>query len=141
MNIVAIKYNGGVAIMQVIEDSGLTIEQLVSRAFGAGNLEYSTVNMNELPNDSFFRKAWELSNNEVIVNIEKAKNIQRDYWRKLRKPKLESLDLAYMKALETNNTVLQADIVSQKNALRNVTQAFLPDNLEGIKSTIPAILL
>jgi hypothetical protein len=141
MNIVAIKYNDGVAIMQIIESSGLTVAQHVARAFGDDTLEYSVINLSDLPNDNYFRKAWELSNGSVSVNIEKAKDIQRNHWRELRKPKLEALDLAYMRALEDGNTEMQLNIVAQKNALRDVTSTSLPNNLNRIKATIPKILL
>jgi len=103
--------------------------------------DYAILNREDLPTDYYFRGAWELSNGSISVNIEKAKDIQRNHWRELRKPKLEALDLAYMRALEDGNTEMQLNIVAQKNALRDVTSTSLPNNLNRIKATIPKILL
>jgi hypothetical protein len=76
----------------------------------------------------------------VVGNFEKAKEIQRDKWRKERTAILEKLDVEYMRADELNNTSLKQQIASQKQALRDVTEITLPDDLESIKNTWPAIL-
>lgn len=77
----------------------------------------------------------------ITIDIDKAKDIQRDVWRKLRKPKLAALDLAFMRALEAGDTETQAEIVEEKQALRDVTLAVLPDDAYGIRETMPEILL
>jgi hypothetical protein len=137
MNIIAYQKEGGIAVIHPCV--GTTIKELISMV--PNDSEYVILENNDLPSERYFRSAWELSNGDVTVNIEKSKDIQRDHWRTLRKPKLEALDLAYMRALESGNTTLQTDTIAQKNALRDVTLTPLPDDLESIKSTIPSILL
>jgi hypothetical protein len=74
------------------------------------------------------------------VNIEKAKAIHLDKFRSARSPKLQKLDVDFMKAVEANDEVKKAEIVAAKQALRDVTLTVLPDDLAGIKATWPDIL-
>jgi len=137
MNIIAYQKEDGVAIIHPCVE--MTIEALISMV--PNDSKYVILNKNDLPSENYFRKAWVLKNDTINIDIKKAKDIQRDYWRKLRKSKLDALDLSYMKALESGDTALQSDVIAQKNALRDVTSTPLPNNLKGIKSTIPSILL
>lgn len=57
----------------------------------------------------------------VKVNIDKAKEIWKNKIRQARKAELESLDVAYMRALESGDLAKQAEIVARKNELRNAT--------------------
>ena len=77
----------------------------------------------------------------ITIDIDKAKDIQRDVWRRLRKPKLAALDLAFMRALEAGDLETQTEIVEEKQALRDVTLTPLPDDADGIRETMPEILL
>lgn len=56
------------------------------------------------------------------VNYTKVAYEQYRRWRIVREPLLAKLDIAYMKALETNNKTEQQKVIGQKNMLRNVTQ-------------------
>jgi hypothetical protein len=77
----------------------------------------------------------------IIVNPDKAKAIWKDKWREARKPKLEALDVAYMRATETKNNSEIARIVSEKQELRDVTETPIPGNTtEEIKAVWPEIL-
>ena len=77
----------------------------------------------------------------IIVNPDKAKSIWKDKWREARKPKLEALDVAYIRATETNNTSEIARIVSEKQELRNVTNTPIPGTTtEEIKAVWPDCL-
>ena len=77
----------------------------------------------------------------IIVNLDKAKAIWKDKWREARKPLLASLDIEFMKAVETADTEKQAEIASKKQALRDVTQAEIVGNTpEEIKSVWPSVL-
>lgn len=42
-------------------------------------------------------------------------------WRIVREPILKDLDVQFLRALETNDDIAKAEIVSKKNALRNLT--------------------
>jgi hypothetical protein len=114
-----------------------TIDQLVE-ALPPGTL-YVVINAADLPEDRYFRDAWTLGETGIVVDIEKAKDIQRDHWRRLRTPKLEALDLDFMRALEAGESLVA--IAAAKTALRDVTETELSGTLEEIKANIPAILL
>jgi len=74
------------------------------------------------------------------INTTKAKEVWKNKFRIARKPILEKLDIEYMKAIENNNTQKQEEIAAQKQALRDVTDISLPDDLEDLKNTWPDIL-
>ena len=77
----------------------------------------------------------------IIVNPDKAKAIWKDKWREARKPLLASLDIEFMKAVESADTDKQAEIASQKQALRDVTQTEIVGNTpEEIKAVWPSVL-
>lgn len=78
----------------------------------------------------------------IIINIDKAKEIQRNRWRSLRGPKLAALDVRFMRALEQGNTAELADISAAKQSLRDVTSTPFPsDSPADIAAFIPSILL
>jgi hypothetical protein len=56
----------------------------------------------------------------ITVNIDKAKDITKDRLREERAPLLAAQDVAYMRAIETNQDV--SAIVSEKQRLRDITQ-------------------
>lgn len=76
----------------------------------------------------------------IIINIDKAKGIKRDQFRAARKPLLEALDVAFVRALEAGDVAAQASIAAQKQALRDVTKVELPDELDALKSFVPPAL-
>ena len=79
------------------------------------------VDSSELPEaDNDFFDAWELRNNVVSVNIEKAKEITKKRLRAERAPLLQAQDVAFMRNLETgaDNTAVMAE----KQRLRDITQ-------------------
>lgn len=77
----------------------------------------------------------------IIVNPDKAKAIWKDKWREARKPLLASLDIKFMKAVETADFEKQAEIASKKQALRDVTQTEINGNTpEEIKAVWPSVL-
>jgi len=77
----------------------------------------------------------------IIVNPDKAKAIWKNKWREARKPILASLDIEFMKAVETGNSEKQAEIASKKQALRDVTLTEIVGNTpEEIKAVWPSVL-
>ena len=77
----------------------------------------------------------------IIINPDKAKAIWKDKWREVRKPLLASLDIEFMRAVESADTVKQAEIAAQKQALRDVTQTEIVGNTpEEIKAVWPSVL-
>jgi len=77
----------------------------------------------------------------IIINPDKAKAIWKDKWREARKPLLASLDIEFMKAVESADTAKQAEISAQKQALRDVTKTEIVGNTpEEIKAVWPSVL-
>jgi hypothetical protein len=76
----------------------------------------------------------------IRINIDKAKAIKLDALRAERAPKLAALDLAFMRAVEQGDTVAQASIAAEKQALRDVTKQPLPDDVSSLKDFTPDIL-
>jgi hypothetical protein len=58
----------------------------------------------------------------ITINLEKAKEIWRNKIRADRQPIFESLDILYIRALETNDTEKQNEIIIKKQKLRDATQ-------------------
>ena len=76
--------------------------------------------MADIPNDRTFRNAW-VDNGGIQVDMPKARDIHRNTMRTARKPKLEALDRAYIRADEANDQVEKDRIMDDKQALRDVT--------------------
>lgn len=76
------------------------------------------VNPSEIPTDRTFRNAWK---NDLTVDMEKAKEIHKERLRGLRKPKLEALDIEFMKAIESGDSAKVLEITAKKKELRDIT--------------------
>ena len=72
------------------------------------------------PNDRTFRGAWLFNGSVVEVDMKLARDIHRDNLRADRAPRLDALDVDYMKALEDADTAAKQGIVSVKQSLRDV---------------------
>ena len=72
----------------------------------------------------------------ISINIDKAKEIWKDKWRDARKPLLDALDVEFVRALESGDTIKQAEIAVKKQALRDVTKtpinATTPDEIKNV---------
>jgi hypothetical protein len=125
--------NGQVAVVIPTGDVNDAIKDVPA------GVEYKIVEFVDIDNDYF--NAYEFDAElGAKVNIEKAKAIHLDKFRSARAPKLQKLDIDFMKAVEANNEVKKAAIIADKQALRDVTLTPLPDDLAGIKATWPDIL-
>jgi hypothetical protein len=101
---------------------------------------YKIVDSVEIDNDYF--NAYEFDSElGSKLNADKAKELHKDKWRSARKSKLEALDIAFMKAVESGDAVKQAEIATNKQALRDVTNTeIIGSTIEEIKSVWPEIL-
>lgn len=111
-----------------------------ARAILPPGTPYLVIDDSQLP-DEYFRDAWQFHGTlGATIVPEKAKEVQRNHWRKLRGPLLNKLDQDFMRALETGDTTAQKTIAAQKQALRDVTLTELPDDPAQIKKVLPLIL-
>lgn len=75
----------------------------------------------------------------ISIDMKKARDIWRDNLRIERSPVLESLDLEFIRALESGNTEQQEKIKKQKQDLRDVPadprieKAQTPEDLKKLK--------
>ena len=78
----------------------MTIKTFIVDKDGA-TVDASTV---KKPSDRHFRGAWKLNGNVISEDITEAKKIFQDKIREVRQPLLEAEDVAYMKALEADDS-------------------------------------
>lgn len=126
--------NGQVAVVIPTGDVSSAIKDVPK------DTPYKIVDSLNIDNDYF--NSYEFDENEgAKVNLEKAKELHKDKWRSARSPKLQKLDIDFMKAVEAGDSEKQSEIASQKQALRDVTNTPLDGTtLEEIKSVWPQIL-
>ncbi len=72
-----------------------------------------------VPSDRTFRDAWKFNGNAVEIDMAAARVIHKDNLRAERKPRLEALDVSYMKALESGSGA--SAIATEKQTLRDIT--------------------
>ena len=59
----------------------------------------------------------------IRVNIPKAKELQKERFRQVRKPLLEALDIDYQRADEAGDASKKTEVATKKQALRDVTNS------------------
>ena len=84
------------------------------------------------PSDRHFRNAWAISGKVIAEDMTKAKELFKDKIREVRKPLLEAQDVAYMKALEADNSSDQTTAKNKKKALRDPPAASAISNADTI---------
>ena len=123
---------GTVAILIPTDECGLSIEEIAAKDVPEGK-EYKIVDVSELSSDRTFRNAWVLDN-EITVDIPKAKVITKNKLREKRKPLLEAQDILFMQAQESGSDT--SDIVTEKQRLRDITNQVdsmtTVDELKGV---------
>lgn len=79
------------------------------------------VDVSVLPeNDADFFDCWEIVDNSVLVNFDKAKEHTKARLRAERQPLLQAQDVAFQRALETGADT--SAIVAEKQRLRDITK-------------------
>ena len=86
-----------------------------------------------------FKSALIWNGSKVDCDIDKARDVRREHLRLERAPLLAILDVLYQRADEQNDLVAKAEIVRQKEELRNITEhpdlivAKTVDDLRAVK--------
>lgn len=71
----------------------------------------------------------------IVINIDKAKAITKDRLRAERTPLLQKLDVDYQRADEAADSAKKAEVVAEKQRLRDITQlADQATTLEELKA-------
>jgi len=85
-----------------------------------------------MPKTRDFRGAWTLEGDVMKEDLSAAKDIFRDKVKEARTPLLASEDVAFMMALENNDSKAKAASVAKKKALRDATKASAIDAASSI---------
>ena len=97
-----------------------------------------------IPSDKHFRDAWTLSGSTITEDLTLAKTMFKDKIREVRKLLLEEQDVAYMKALEDDDSDAQTAAKNAKKALRDAPAASAitnAANITALKNTWDTSLL
>jgi len=106
-------------------------------------VHFEVHDVNDIPTDRYFRNAWRLDKG-INIDVECAQKIHLDCLRAKRNKKLEELDVPFQRALEDKDTVMQDNIASKKNKLRDMPQDVdmsLLDTPDKIKAFMPDVLV
>jgi len=76
-----------------------------------------------MPKNRDFRDAWTLEGDVMKEDLSAAKEIFKDKIKEARNPLLASEDVAFMMALENDDSKAKAASVAKKKALRDATKA------------------
>lgn len=68
----------------------------------------------------------------IGINVDKAKEIHKDFMREVRKPLLEQKDVEYMRALESSDTQKVTQVVAEKQLLRDITNLVTESEIVGM---------
>lgn len=101
------------------------------------------VDVAAIPTDRTFRGAWKQNGSAIEHDMVKCRDLWRDHLRRLRKPKLEALDQAYLRADEVSDAQEKQRIAGEKQKLRDVTAdpaIEAAQTPEQLKRVMPAIL-
>lgn len=129
----------GIRIINPLLEDDFKIEKFVESNVPSG-VESVVIENTQFPTDIEFAMALEV-NGGIKFNANKAKAIWKNKWREARKSKLASLDIDFMRAVESGDQAKQAEIASKKQALRDVTLTEIPGTTpEEIKSVWPEVL-
>lgn len=132
------------AIAEWAETEEEFIARISPKSIPADASNIAIVDPSAIPADRTFREAWAHGGKTVIVDMGKAVEIHKGRLREIRQPLLAALDVKFMKALEAGDTKARDDIVTAKQALRDVTSdpalgaAKTP---EALKAVMPAALV
>lgn len=141
-----IKYkDGSVAIMTTVSDETRPEDEIAkwTEEHRSSVDSHRPLDEAEMPEDRYFRDAWKHHDDSLGIDMDKCRDIHKDTLRELRLPKLEALDIEFIRASEAGDAFKQSEVAFRKQALRDVTVS--PEILnaqtpEELKAFIPEIL-
>lgn len=114
--------------------------ELIAKVDVPEGCQWKIIDADILPKDQYFRNAWVWRNDGIEVDLELAKEIKREEFRKLREPLFAPLDLEFMRAVEAKDSKKQDEVAAKKQALRDVTLVDMPEDFKKLKHFLPKIL-
>lgn len=128
-------YYEGLIIGGFTEEEALHL--IAKHAWIDDYISYRITSADNIPTERKFREAWndESPAETVDICINKSKDIKKEEFRSLRKPKLEALDLEMMRRIGRNEPY--DDIELKKQTLRDITNVDMPDNIGELSEFMP----
>jgi hypothetical protein len=110
------RFDGSVAVMNISENEDVQKEiSKYEELHQEKILGFDFIDFVDIPSDRTFRNAWD---HDFKVNMVRARDIWRTKLRSDRQPLLATLDVEFMKALETNADT--KPILDKKQILRDL---------------------
>lgn len=119
-------------------DLSFSIEEIAKRNVPEG-LDYKIIDISDLPEDRYFRNAWEYEGT-ISINMSKARDIHMNKIRVLRDSKLKELDVPNISAISRGDKATALAIEAKKQVLRDIPQTFdlsVYTTPEDLKNAIP----
>lgn len=136
--IVYTRPDGGITVVHPATDD---LRSAILRAVPKDAANVKIVDEADIPQDRYFRDAWEQDADTVGVNRPKAEEIKMNLIRKIRNKKLEELDLEVIKNIRDETKLDEIEV--KKQALRDLpdnVDLTAPTTLEELKNLEPDIL-
>ena len=120
------------------EDESLNL--IAKHAWQRDYLSFRITEKENIPTSRFFRNAWndETDLDTVDIDLLKCKEIKKHQFRKIRRPKLEELDVEMMRKIANGDAIFY--IEEQKQKLRDVTDVVMPDDVAKLEKFMPSVL-
>lgn len=122
--------DGGVSIMSILDDSKVEDEILKSQF---DIISFRELTENEVLPRRDYREAWSDQGKTIEVDLEKAKEVKRQFLRKERVSILNDLDVESIKALESNDSVKLEEVKNEKQRLRDAPSSPAIDNATSLE--------
>ncbi len=96
----------------------------------------------QVPGDRYFREAWEIVDDAIQVNLEKAKRIHIEYLCRERDERLRQLDIETLTAFEKGSIEKLERVIDLKEALRNMPEddGFNVTDIDALRKFRPSCL-
>lgn len=134
---------GATAVWAETEDE--FVDRIVIKDIPVDATDVHVIDATDVPSDRSFREAWTTTGNGIQVDIDRARDIHRARIRSARDAELIKLDIAYIRADETGDTIEKNRIAAAKQLLRDapaydgIASASSLDELKAL--TLDAILM
>ena len=137
MRVIIQRTDGGVSVMQLVGEADIDAEIEKWKELHVGEyVSHHQIDGSDLPADRTFRGAWRSDGKSLKIDMPAAREIWKDRIRSARAPKLQDLDVEFMRAVEAGTET--KTIAAKKQALRDLTKdpgieaATTPEELKAV---------
>lgn len=129
---------GSFMITYPIANCGLSADEIIKQISPLDN-KYTIVNQEEIPEDNTYFDCWiyDSENEKIDINVEKAKESQKNNIRSIRNKLLVEEDVVFLKSLESGDTLGQNESSSRKQILRDLPE--IVNNVQITETTVDGI--